>query len=154
MQPLQIISLSSICPIIGTIPHTIAGWVWTGVTMLGPLYSLLIILGLVVWVVIEFATRNGTLHYNSDNGFSPPFNVFVGSCLNFTLQELLGLLLSWIFGDGTYCVPWPYILHFFVYMCTGLFLRWIGFWTYLRILGESPQRRNVNPQKVSQCKSR
>jgi len=129
------------CSIIASIPHTVAGYVWTAITTLGPWWSSLIVLALIMWVVFEVVTRNGNAHYNSDNGFSPLFNFFVGSSLNFTLQELLGLALANWFGDAIYCVEWPYVLHFAVFVATGLFLRVSGFWVYLRILGEKPRKR-------------
>lgn len=114
---------------------------WTGITTLGFWWSLLIVIGLIGWVAFEIATRNGNAHYNSDNGFSPLFNIFVGSALNFAIQEGLGLALTKMFGDAIYCVEWPYILHFAVFVATGLLLRFSGFWVYLRILGEKPRKR-------------
>lgn len=143
MQPAQILSITQACSIVGSVPHTIAGWLWAGITMLGPFYSATIIVGLVLWVIFEIATRNAKWkRYSSDNGFSPLFNVVVGSVVYFALQELLGLALSSIFGDAYYCVPWPYALHAIVYIATGLILRFTGFWTYLRILGEKPRKRS------------
>jgi hypothetical protein len=141
MQTAQIFSIAQVCSIVASIPHTIAGYVWSGVTILGPWWSTLIVLALISWVVFEIVTRNGNAHYNSDNGFSPLFNFFVGSALNFTIQELLGLLLAKLFGDAIYCVEWPYALHAAVFVATGLILRFSGFWKYLRILGEGPRKR-------------
>jgi hypothetical protein len=141
VTPVKIFSIGDVCSIVASIPHTIAGYVWTAITTLGLWWSLAIILGLIGWVVFEVATRNGNAHYNSDNGFSPLFNIFVGSSLNFAIQEGMGLGLAKIFGDTIYCVEWPYILHFAVFVITGLFLRFTGFWVYLRILGERPRKR-------------
>ena len=87
---------------------------------LGPLYSSLILLSLLAWVAFEIVTRNGGAHYNSDNGFSPLFNFFVGSSLYFGLQELLGIGLVKIFGDAIYCIEWPYALHALIFVATGL----------------------------------
>jgi hypothetical protein len=134
-------SINGVCSLIGSIPYTVAGYVWTAIAILGPWWSVLSVSILVGWIAFEIATKNGNVHYNSDNGFSPLFNFFVGSSLNFALQELLGLILARIFGDVIYCAEWPYVVHTAVFVATGLFLRFSGFWVYLRILGERPRKR-------------
>lgn len=144
VTPVKIFSVGDICSIIGSVPSTTAGWIWTAITNLGFWYSALIVLGLVGWVIFEIVTRYTTTSYRSDNGFTPLFNVFVGGSVNFGIQELLGLLLAKMFSDAAYCVAWPYALHVSVFVATGLLLRFTGFWTYLRILGESPRKRGRN----------
>lgn len=114
-----------------SIPHSIAGILWSIITMLWSWYWVLIVVGLIGWIVFEIVTRNGTMHYNSENGFSPPFNRFVGAGTYLGFQTLIYLLLKLIFGDGVYCMGWPLVLHLAVFGTTGLFLYGIGFWPYL-----------------------
>jgi hypothetical protein len=103
---------------------------WSFVQALWPWGWPLIVVGLTLWIVFEILTRNGGVHYDSANGFSPTFNRIVGSGIFLLFQTLLYLLLHWLFGDGIYCLPWPYPLHAFIFGLTWLFLWSIGFWVY------------------------
>ena len=126
------LSVKDMCSsLTASIPHSIAGILWTIVTTLWPWYWLVITVSLTVWIAYEIATRHGTAHYNSENGFSPAFNKFVGSGTYLGLQTLVYLLLKLIFGDVIYCMEWPLALHLVVFGLTGLFLHLIGFWPYL-----------------------
>ena len=142
MQPSEILSLKNICSLVSaSIPHTMAGILWKIVTTLWPWYWLLIGVSLVVWIAFEITTRYGTAHYNSENGFSPTFNRFVGSGTYLGLQTGAYFLLKLIFGDGIYCLSWPYALHLVVFASTGLLLNLIGFWPYLIEPGGRSKRR-------------
>jgi len=108
---------------------------WSILTFLGFWKSLGVLFLLILWVIFELITKNGGVHYNSDNGFSPAFNIFVGASTYFWLQTFLYSILEKLFGQMIYCVSWPYILHVLVFTLTGLFLCLIGFWNYWRPLG-------------------
>ena len=127
-----IFSLKDICSAItASAPHSTASILWGVITALWPWRWLLIVMGIICWVVFEITTRNGTVHYNSENGFSPSFNRFVGAGTYVGFQALVYLLLELIFGEGIYCIGWPFALHVIVFGSTGLFLHAIGFWPYL-----------------------
>lgn len=85
---------------------------------------------LIIWIIFEFFTRNGTAHYNSKNGFSPTFNTVIGSLVYFLFQTLAYFLLTLIFGSGIYCTPLPYIVHPIIFYLTWRFLIKIKFWVY------------------------
>jgi membrane-associated protease RseP (regulator of RpoE activity) len=81
-------------------------------------------------VTFEIATRNGKIHYNSKNGFSPTLNIFVGSGVNLLIQTLTYGILKLIFGDAAYCYPISYFVHLFAFLATAGTLIGIGFWVY------------------------
>ncbi len=116
-----------------SIPDSIGSIFWAIVSALWSWYGVLIIIFLIVLVVIEIVTRNGNLHYNSENGFSPTFNIVIGSGTFSLFQVLTYLVLEWLFGGGVYCRPWSYLIHTFVFFGTGGFLNLIGFWVYWRM---------------------
>lgn len=135
------IYLADVCSllIISMAQSTPAYW-WMIITNLWSAYWILIVLILVVWIIFEIKTRNGTAHYNSENGFSPTLNRFVGGGTYFGLQAFLFFILKTIFGEGVYCFPLPYIFHLAVFLSTGLLLHFSGFWPYLKEPGK--RRRN------------
>lgn len=136
----KIFSIEGVCTAIGSrIPESISAMLWNVITTLWPWYWLVIVLALGVWIFYEIKTRNGTAHYNSKNGFSPPFNSFVGSGTYLGLQGLVYLLMTFILGDVAYCVPWTYALHVAAFLGTGHLLNAIGFWPEVRV--GSPRRR-------------
>ena len=142
------LSLKNICTTIGVqIPHSVSGMLWAIITTLWPWYWFGIVIFLVCWIVFEIKTRNGTVHYNSKNGFSPPFNSFVGSGTYLCLQGLVYLFLTLVFGDAAYCFPWSYALHLIVFLGTGHLLHVVGFWPELRT--GSPRRRRYSRRKIS-----
>jgi hypothetical protein len=91
------------------------GQFWFVISLLGWKGWLLIIVGLLVWAVIDFISGG-----SSANGFSPEFNIAVGSLTFYFFQTLIALILAAIFGDGVYCLVWP----------SGAFWRWTGFWPH------------------------
>lgn len=137
---MEIWSLKNFCSAVGShIPESVSGIMWAIITSLWPWYWLGVTLFLGGWIFYEIKTRNGISHYNSKNGFSPPFNSFIGSGTYLVLQGLLYLLFTLTLGDAAYCVPWPYALHLIVFLSTGLLLNAIGFWPEVRT--GSPKRR-------------
>jgi hypothetical protein len=129
----QFIPIKDICSLVTfSFTQSIHYYFWIIITALWPWYWLLIFAILFLWIVFEIYTRNGEVHYNSANGFSPVFNSFVGSGTYLGLQALLYLLFSLIFGDTIYCLIWPYAVHLILFLSTGLILHKIGFWPELR----------------------
>jgi len=107
---------------------------WTIITFVGFWYSVLLLLVIAIWVIFEVLNRN-THSYNSENGFTPLFNSFVGATVYFGLQALIYIILQKLLTEAVYCLKWPYALHFITFTLTGLILCWIGFWRYWRPLG-------------------
>ncbi len=116
--------LSSVCQqsVIPSVEST-AAWIWFAIKSLWPWYWLLIVVLLIAWIIFEIATRHGGAHYNSQNGFSPLFNSFVGSGTYALLQYLTYLALKKPFGPGVYCHPWSYLIHLTIFyqlvVCCG-----------------------------------
>ena len=133
MNPSSIIPISSFCQLAEPVAKSTAGMIWSVITFLWPWYWLAIVIGLVLWIVLEIITRNGAVHYNSENGFSSSFNRFVGSGSNLLIQSILVLVLDKIFGDVVYCNPLSYILHTLAFILTGISLCLTGFWVYLKL---------------------
>lgn len=111
-------------------PKSGVGQIWFFITNLWSQYWIGITTGLLLWVIFEIFTRNGRCHYNSQNGFSPLFNRFVGSGTYLLFQTGTIYLLVTFFSSGIYCTPWPYVIHLIIFMLTGFFLRVIKFWVY------------------------
>lgn len=123
--------LNILCQIARPVAASLEAQLWQVITLLWPWWWLLIILILGVWIVFEIVTRFGTAHYNSENGFSPMFNRFVGSGSYLLVHAVLLLGLSKIFGSGVYCGPTPYALHVVAFGAVGLTLHLSGFWPYM-----------------------
>ncbi|HUX36200.1 MAG TPA: hypothetical protein VMV71_04190 [Candidatus Paceibacterota bacterium] len=109
---------------------SMAAQFWAAVQALWFQYWLWILIGLAAWILFEILTRNKGIHYDSENGFSPAFNIVVGSGVYILFQAITYFVLRLIFGDGVYCSPLPYIIHTAIFGLTWLFLRLIGFWVY------------------------
>jgi hypothetical protein len=123
--------LNILCQIAQPTAASFEAQLWKGITFLWPWYWFLIVLVLGAWIAFEIVTRFGNAHYNSENGFSPMFNRFVGSGSYLLVHSLLLLGLSKIFGNGVYCGPTPYVLHALAFGLVGLTLHLSGFWPYL-----------------------
>jgi hypothetical protein len=115
--------------------------IWKIIVYLWPWKWLAIVVLVSVWVFIEIKTRFGSFHYNSENGFSPSFNRFVGSGSYLGLQTLLFVILKSIFGSIVYCFSWSYALHTVIFISTGILLNISGFWPYLKEPGSRRKRR-------------
>lgn len=131
MNPL--ISIKDACEIATfSLTQSKSYYIWKVITFLWPWYGLIIILALGLWITFEIYTRHGNVHYNSDNGFSPTFNRFVGSGTYLGLQTILYFLFSFIFSDAIYCYIWPFAIHLVIFLSTGLLLHLSGFWPKLK----------------------
>ena len=137
-------SIGEMCAVVfAQSSNTIYATAWKLIVALWPWYWLLIMLSLGGWIAYEIITRNGTAHYNSDNGFSPVFNSFVGSGMYAVLQALLFFVLTLLFGVGVYCFVWPFAIHVLIFLSTGRLLHAIGFWPRL----EQPYRKKRNRRR-------
>jgi len=129
-------SINDMCSILFIpLASSASSFVWQIIYFLWSWNGFWILIGLIAWIGIELVTRNGTAHYNSKNGFSPAFNVFVGSGLYWGIQSGLLILLGKVFGESVYCFIWPYPVHIIIFASTGLFLHSVGFWPYLKEAG-------------------
>lgn len=125
--------LGEICLKVGNIPGTIISSVWFFVKSSFLKYWYIIIPGVIIWVFWEILTREEH-SYNSDNGFTPVFNSFVGGGVFCLFQYLTYLILELFFGKGIDCVSlWLYSFYLIPFVSTGLFLHGIGFWPYWKI---------------------
>ena len=103
------------------------GQFWKGVTSAPPEMLWFVVLVLLFWVIKELVMRNKN-KYNSANGFTPDFNKMVGSLNYVILQVLTYFLLSFVFGNAIYCMPWPYVAHAIVFSLNWTILNAVGFW--------------------------
>lgn len=131
MTPDQI--LGPICSAIGDIPHTAVSSVWLGIEYLFTNYWYIIVPVIIIWTIIEIVSKGGH-SFNSDNGFTPVFNSFVGGGVFLLTEKLIYFILEHISGPSIYCGSLLsssfYLLPF---LTTGLFLNMIGFWVYWKI---------------------
>lgn len=135
-------TLENICSVISiSTVTTISGFLWQLISLLWPWHWLWISLVIISWIIWEIINRNGTAHYNSENGFSPAFNRFVGSGCYLSLQTLLFLVFEKIYGPSAYCLIWPGLVHVAVFVSTGMLLHLTGFWPYLKMPGRRRKRR-------------
>src|SRR5258708_17902775 len=77
---------------------------WFFVGLLGFWSWMIAAMLFLIWGAIEFIFRPGS----SANGFSWEFNVAVGSLTFTVFQSIVYLFFEKLFGDGIYCLPWPY----------------------------------------------
>lgn len=115
------------------VPQSIAGSFWFLVTTIWNAFGVYILIFLFLWTVWELVTRNGGFHYNSENGFSPTYNRFVGSGFFLLFQTGTYTILTKLFGHEIYVHVWPYPIHIFAFLATGLFLNLVGFWKYWKL---------------------
>lgn len=122
------------CQEFSAIPKTEISAFWYLIQHTFPLAPWIVISGFLLWILFEIKTRNGNWHYNSANGYSPPFNRVIGGGSYIFFQTLFYFLLTFIFGDGVYCYGWPLIMHYIVYLLTRESLIKTGFWVYRKKL--------------------
>lgn len=133
---------------------SVSSFVWQIIYFLWSKDGFLILVCLIIWIIVELFTRNGKLHFNSKNGFSPAFNIFVGSGLYWGIQSLLLVLLEKVFGESVYCFIWPYPVHLIIFASTGLLLHVTGFWPYLKEPGtKSPYKKFRKHRLVNKKRS-
>ena len=114
-------------------PQTLAGQLWWFVTTTWFMFWPYILTFIISWILWELVTRNGGVHYNSENGFSPTFNRFVGSGVLLLFQTAIYGLLTKLFGNDVYMHVWSYSVHIVGFLATGLFLNLVGFWKYWKL---------------------
>jgi len=126
-------ALAQLCSAVSDIPGTAisAVWLWISYSFLH--YWYIIIPAIVIWVVIEIFTRN-THSYNSDNGFTPTFNRFVGGGVFYIFSAMFHFILSLFIGKGIECgLIWINSFYLIPYISAGFFLHGIGFWPYMML---------------------
>ncbi len=116
------------CQELSSIPKSFASGLWYGIQH-WPWHFVSLVGIITLWVIIEIATRYGTLWFHSENGFTPTFNRFVGAGTYIGLQALI-LGIFALISSSVYCTPWPYVLHLLVFIGTSKLLNKIGFWVY------------------------
>lgn len=125
--------LEIICSFVNDLPRTLISSVWFWISFVFVNYWFLIIPVLTVWIVFEVLTRNCHL-YNSDNGFTPAFNSFVGGGVFLGFESLIRLTLDLLLGNSAECsLIWVNGFYLLPFIATGLFLNLIGFWHYIKI---------------------
>lgn len=126
-------SAASACSLINDIPGTLISGVWFGISYAFSHYWYIIIPAIILWVVFEIFTRN-THSFNSDNGFTPVFNSFIGGGVFYIFSALIHLVLNLFVGDMVECgLVWVNSFYLIPFISTGLFLHGIGFWPYMMI---------------------
>ncbi len=128
MQP-----LATFCSLISDIPGTFISGVWFWISFSFSHYWYIIVPAIISWVVIEVFTMNSH-SFNSDNGFSPLFNSFVGGGVFYILSALIHFILSFFIGKGVECgLLWINSFYLIPFVATSLLLNAVGFWKYWRI---------------------
>lgn len=117
--------LPTFCDAVSSLTKSWRGQFWFIVSNLGWQVLLLLIATFLIWTAFELAFGG-----NSANGSSKEYNIAIGSTTFFILQSVIGLILSFLFGDGVYCLVWPLAFHLIPFWLTGAFWRWTGFWVY------------------------
>lgn len=123
-----------LCSIGKSIFGSTYSFLWSAITYLGFFKCFLIIIVIILWIIWEIGTRYKH-SYNSENGFTPIFNSFVGASIYFWSQEFIYISLEKFFTEAVYCFKWPYILHVSIFIFTGLLLNITGFWRYWKFFG-------------------
>lgn len=126
-------SVASACSLINDIPGTLISGVWFWISWGFSNYWYYIVPAIVLWVVVEIFTRN-THSFNSDNGFTPVFNSFIGGGVFYAFSALIHLVLGFFAGNGVECgLIWINSFYLIPFISTGLLLHGIGFWPYMMI---------------------
>ncbi len=126
-------ALAPFCSLISDIPGTFISGVWFWISFGFSHYWYVIIPAIIIWVVVEVFTI-GTHSFNSDNGFTPLFNSFVGGGVFYVLSALIHFILSFFMGKGVECgLLWINSFYLIPFVATSLLLNAIGFWKYWRI---------------------
>ena len=118
--------LPTVCQAAMSITTSVRSTYWFIVSYFGFWGWVIVIALFLIWGTIELLFRFGS----SSNGFSWEFNVAVGSLTFAVFQSLVYLFFDKLFGNGVYCLPWPYPFHLLVFPSVWLFLRAIGFWNH------------------------
>lgn len=122
-----------LCSLINDIPGTLISGVWFGISYGFSHYWYLIIPVIVLWIIFEVFSKNSH-SFNSDNGFTPIFNSFVGGGVFYIFSALIHFILSFFIGEVVDCgLIWINSLYLIPFISTGLFLHGIGFWPYMML---------------------
>lgn len=133
--------LTMFCPVIAEIPQTINSFLWQVIYDTWP-RNLILIPILIAWVVWENVFRYGTFIYRSKkgNGYTPLFNMFIGSALFFALEEVIHFVLAFLFGNIMYCILLVASTVALSYFLVDYILREVlGFWVYKK--SATPRKR-------------
>ncbi len=126
-------SLGSVCSFIKDIPGTLISGVWFWISFAFLNYWYVIIPALIIWVAIEIVTRN-THSFNSDNGFTPIFNSFVGGGVFLGFESFIHFFLNLFLSKAVECsLLWINSFYLIPFIATGFFLNAVGFWHYMKI---------------------
>lgn len=126
-------NLDKVCALFADIPHTTISAVWMWIHYGFSAYWYVVVPSLVLWVLFEIF-RWSNHSYNSDNGFTPAFNSFVGGGVFLLMETLIDWLLHLFLGSGVSCgLIWIRSFYLIPFIATGLLLHSIGFWPYLRL---------------------
>lgn len=126
-------ALAPLCSAISDIPGTAISAVWFWIAYGFSHHWYFIIPAIVIWVVVEFLTMN-THSFNSDNGFTPMFNSFVGGGVFYILSALIHFILGLFAGEGVECgLLWINSFYLIPFVATSLLLNAVGFWKYWRV---------------------
>ena len=113
-----------ICEAVSFLGLPIYGKIWTYIISTTGAMFWLIIVGLLVWVIIETISIG-----SSENNFSPSFNRFVGATLYFFISWFIFFILDkFSFGLAS-CIRVP-IVHPVSFISVKFILLSIGFWKY------------------------
>ncbi len=123
--------LLEICMKSSDIPGTIISGVWNFISASFSKFWYIITPLIILWIIFEISTRHDN---DTDNGFTPLFNSFVGGGVFCLFEYLTYIILIFLFGNQIYCtnllIGGFYLIPF---ISTGIFLKSIGFWVYIRI---------------------
>lgn len=126
-------SFGGVCSLINDIPGTLISGVWFWISYGFSHYWYVIVPALILWVGIEIVSRNNH-SFNSDNGFTPMFNSFVGGGVFLGFESLIHFVANLFLGSTAECgFLWVNTFYLIPFIATGLFLNAIGFWHYMRI---------------------
>lgn len=125
--------IGGVCSIVGSIPSTTISWIWFWISSLFLSYWYYIVPAIILWSVYQIVTR-GSHRFNSDNGYTPLFNSFVGGGVFFIFEWILSWILVLLFGPMVNCgLLFVDLFYLIPFIATGLFLHWIGFWPYMML---------------------
>lgn len=126
-------SVIPLCSLINDLPGTFISGVWFGISYGFSHYWYLIIPVIFLWIMFEIFSRNSH-SFNSDNGFTPIFNSFVGGGVFYIFSALIHFIMSFFIGEGVDCgLIWMNSFYLIPFISTGLFLHGIGFWPYMML---------------------
>lgn len=116
------------CKLISSIPSSVAGGFWFVVQFSWSRYWALIIPIFIGWTIFEKIFGG-----SSENGFSPVYNIVIGSGVYAFFQFFTYSAFAHFLGDIAYCQIWPLAVHYFIFLITGFLLHISRFWPYWKV---------------------